>query len=305
MFFCGIYRALLLGLLSQDQVDSCDPALMFTIPRLAIVAGLLIFPDGPLCLDRGELSDMFRPFRSLLIKIRELLWTLSKSELSALERSLCSVDEPFSETCELEETSNEQESDESAIVHQNNKNSTSTTVSVCGSSAGRNQHNTTSSSQNQPQHPHFHHYHHLHHHHHHGGSQELSENEIEVPLAQSIQDYLDQLYKGFPQCKDFISELCQSAVSANASNISSQGTSTTVPDGAASTSDNNHSVMYSQSLGESISCPSKLLTIIFCMLNAGIQHNFYNNNGIYINVYYLQQPIPSPPLMLKVTPTLT
>lgn len=230
-------------------MDSCDPALMFTIPRLAIVAGLLIFPDGPLCLDHGELSDMFRPFRSLLTKIRELLWTLSKSELLALERSLCSVDEPFSEnSCELEETSN-QEGDSTAIAHQNNKNNSCDPVD--GGSASRNQHNSSSQLQ------HFHHYHHLHHYHHHG-SQELSENEIEVPLAQSIQDYLDQLYKGFPQCKDFISELCQSAASANTNNSSSQGTST-VTDGAASTSDNNHSVMYSQDLGDNISCPSKFL----------------------------------------------
>lgn len=52
-------------LLSQEQVDDCDPALMFTIPRLAIVSGLLVFPDGPLCLDKpaGDMSEMFRPFQ--------------------------------------------------------------------------------------------------------------------------------------------------------------------------------------------------------------------------------------------------
>lgn len=242
-------RALHLSLLSQDQVDSCDPALMFTIPRLAIVAGLLIFPDGPLCLDRGELSDMFRPFRSLLIKIRELLWTLSKSELSALERSLCSVDEALSEnSCEVQDVSN-QDGEESTVTLQNNKNNSS-----CGSisegSTNRNQHNSSSGQLELLSH--FHHYHHMHHHHH--GSQELSE--IEVPLAQSIQDYLDQLYKGFPQCKDFISELCQTTTtSANNNNSSSQGTSS-AQDGAASTSDNNHSVLYSQSLCD-IVCPGK------------------------------------------------
>ena len=32
-----MFRALRLGLLSQDQLDAYDPALMFTIPRLAIV----------------------------------------------------------------------------------------------------------------------------------------------------------------------------------------------------------------------------------------------------------------------------
>lgn len=62
LFSC---RALKLGLATQDQVDDYDPALMFTIPRLAIVAGLVMFPDGPLNLDREprSLSELFRPFR--------------------------------------------------------------------------------------------------------------------------------------------------------------------------------------------------------------------------------------------------
>jgi len=37
-----IYRALKIKLLSQDQIDDCDPALMFTIPRLAIVWYVLL-----------------------------------------------------------------------------------------------------------------------------------------------------------------------------------------------------------------------------------------------------------------------
>lgn len=36
-----------------------------------------------------EMSDMFRPFRTLLHKIRSLLWTLDRRELMALERLLC------------------------------------------------------------------------------------------------------------------------------------------------------------------------------------------------------------------------
>ncbi|KAJ8938903.1 hypothetical protein NQ318_008656 [Aromia moschata] len=79
----------LIGVL--EMIDDCDPALMFTIPRLAIVSGLLIFPNGPLCIDRPmeEMSEMFRPFRTLLLKIRELLWTLDKRELYMLEKLLC------------------------------------------------------------------------------------------------------------------------------------------------------------------------------------------------------------------------
>lgn len=60
-----LFRALDMNLLTQEMVDVYDPALMFTIPRLAIVSGLLIFPDGPFCLDRTPacMSEMFRPFR--------------------------------------------------------------------------------------------------------------------------------------------------------------------------------------------------------------------------------------------------
>lgn len=91
LFSETLQRALGLGLLTQDMVDSCDPALMFTIPRLAIVCGLLILPDGPLNLQR-QLSELFRPFRNLLCKIRDLLWTLTSQELQLLEKALCSTD---------------------------------------------------------------------------------------------------------------------------------------------------------------------------------------------------------------------
>ncbi|KAK8388081.1 hypothetical protein O3P69_020163 [Scylla paramamosain] len=96
LFSETVQRALKLGLATQDQVDDYDPALMFTIPRLAIVAGLVMFPDGPLNLDREprSLSELFRPFRTLLTKIRELLWTMTCAELAALEKALCSMDEP-------------------------------------------------------------------------------------------------------------------------------------------------------------------------------------------------------------------
>ncbi|XP_046382852.1 lateral signaling target protein 2 homolog isoform X2 [Ischnura elegans] len=96
LFSETLQRALKMRLLTQEMVDDYDPALMFTIPRLAIVSGLLIFPDGPLCIDRpfGEMSEMFRPFRNLLHQIRELLWTLNKRELYTLEKLLCHSEEP-------------------------------------------------------------------------------------------------------------------------------------------------------------------------------------------------------------------
>ncbi|RVE48227.1 hypothetical protein evm_007084 [Chilo suppressalis] len=92
LFSESLRRALKQSLLTQEQVDSYDPALMFAVPRLAIVSGLLIYSSGPLSIDKSpeEMSDMFRPFRTLLHKIRSLLWTLDRRELCALERLLCS-----------------------------------------------------------------------------------------------------------------------------------------------------------------------------------------------------------------------
>lgn len=96
LFSETVERALRIGLLSQDMIDEYDPALMFTIPRLAIVCGTLIFKDGPLNPDNDprNISEMFRPFQTLLHKIRELLSILTSDELNTLERALCSQDEP-------------------------------------------------------------------------------------------------------------------------------------------------------------------------------------------------------------------
>ncbi|XP_034189441.2 lateral signaling target protein 2 homolog isoform X1 [Osmia lignaria lignaria] len=95
LFSETLQRALERGLLSQADVDNYEPALMFTIPRLAIVSGLLAPPGGPLCLNSPDnISEMFRPFRTLLLKIRELLWTLNNRELYMLEKLLCSNEEP-------------------------------------------------------------------------------------------------------------------------------------------------------------------------------------------------------------------
>ncbi|XP_036323028.1 lateral signaling target protein 2 homolog isoform X2 [Rhagoletis pomonella] len=91
LFSETLQRAIKLGLIDQDKVDTFDPALMFSIPRLAIITGLVVYPKGPLNMDMSadQLSEMFRPFRTILIKIRDLLRTLSKSELQQLEKLLC------------------------------------------------------------------------------------------------------------------------------------------------------------------------------------------------------------------------
>ncbi|XP_053433963.1 lateral signaling target protein 2 homolog isoform X3 [Nycticebus coucang] len=92
VLFCEtVERALDFGYLTQDMIDDYEPALMFTIPRLAIVCGLVVYADGPLNLDRKveDMSELFRPFYTLLRKIRDLLQTLTEEELHTLERNLC------------------------------------------------------------------------------------------------------------------------------------------------------------------------------------------------------------------------
>nr|XP_014350667.1 PREDICTED: lateral signaling target protein 2 homolog isoform X2 [Latimeria chalumnae] len=92
VLFCEtVERALKLGYLTQDMIDDYEPALMFTIPRLAIVCGLVVYSEGPLNLDHKpeDMSELFRPFRTLLRKIRDLLQTLTEEELYTLERNLC------------------------------------------------------------------------------------------------------------------------------------------------------------------------------------------------------------------------
>ncbi|XP_023337511.1 lateral signaling target protein 2 homolog isoform X2 [Eurytemora carolleeae] len=96
LFSETLQRSLKNQLVTQDMVDQFDPSLMFAIPRLAIVCGLLIFPNGPLNVDReyADFPELFRPFKNLLRKIRELLWTLSPAEFYVLERLLCQLEEP-------------------------------------------------------------------------------------------------------------------------------------------------------------------------------------------------------------------
>ncbi|XP_064465654.1 lateral signaling target protein 2 homolog isoform X2 [Ornithodoros turicata] len=95
LFSETLQRAMEMKLVDKEMVDGCDPALMFTIPRLAIVAGLLLFPEGPLDVTNRQplhLSQLYRPFYNLLCKIRELLQSLSREELWRLEKTLCQLD---------------------------------------------------------------------------------------------------------------------------------------------------------------------------------------------------------------------
>ncbi|XP_028899308.2 lateral signaling target protein 2 homolog isoform X2 [Zeugodacus cucurbitae] len=128
LFSETLHRALKLGLIDQDKVDTFDPALMFSIPRLAIITGLVVFPKGPLNMDMpaDQLSEMFRPFRTILIKIRDLLRTLSKSELQQLEKLLC-TNEDIQLTLPVGTSSIEAPSEDQ---RNNNSTTNSTTASI-------------------------------------------------------------------------------------------------------------------------------------------------------------------------------
>lgn len=137
LFSESLQRALKIGLLEQDQVDEFDPPLMFSIPRIAIICGLIIYPNGPLNMDvvADELSEMFRPFRTILIKIRDLLKTLSPNELYSLEKLLCTNEDKnlcFTTTTAGTKSSNNDESSQKmeGICINNNYAGPMTTTSV-------------------------------------------------------------------------------------------------------------------------------------------------------------------------------
>ena len=106
LFSETLMHALAEDLIEQDSVDFCDPSLMFAIPRLAIVYGLLLSsPGGPLNVDRpsSEFPSLFLPFKNLLRKIRELLLTLEPCEVMVLELLLCNLEEPAKISSKLKE----------------------------------------------------------------------------------------------------------------------------------------------------------------------------------------------------------
>eukprot|EP00096_Caligus_rogercresseyi_P011417 TRINITY_DN4485_c0_g1_i1.p1 TRINITY_DN4485_c0_g1~~TRINITY_DN4485_c0_g1_i1.p1 ORF type:complete len:669 (-),score=206.20 TRINITY_DN4485_c0_g1_i1:1457-3463(-) len=114
LFSNTLNRSLEHQLVSQDMVEDCDPSLMFAIPRLAIVSGLLFQPEGPLNVDKGNAAfpELFLPFKNLLRKIRELLQTLEMSEVIVLEMLLCQLEEPDNLSRKLKEVQSRMQEDE-------------------------------------------------------------------------------------------------------------------------------------------------------------------------------------------------
>uniref|UniRef100_A0A183CDT7 FYVE-type domain-containing protein n=1 Tax=Globodera pallida TaxID=36090 RepID=A0A183CDT7_GLOPA len=87
--------------ITREQIDDCDPNVIISLPRLAIVWGLLLYPGGALNVDvpKEEISEMFRHFYKVLILVRNLLQTLEPSELFKLEKKLVGDHGGFDETC--------------------------------------------------------------------------------------------------------------------------------------------------------------------------------------------------------------
>ena len=110
-------RAIQDGMVTRDMVDFYEPSLMFAIPRLAIVHGLLVCPEGPLNVDRSsaDFPELFLPFKNLLRKIRELLLTLAPSEVSVLQMLLCQQEEPANISVTLKEMERKMENREKSI----------------------------------------------------------------------------------------------------------------------------------------------------------------------------------------------
>ncbi|KRZ08812.1 Lateral signaling target protein 2 -like protein, partial [Trichinella zimbabwensis] len=109
LFSETLLRAKARGYITDEQIETCDPTIMFSLPRLAIVCGLAIYPDGPLDLNRAVEStcEMLQPFRALFKKIRVLLNGLNEEELSTLEIKLSS----FSGGDELNNVGDEDDED--------------------------------------------------------------------------------------------------------------------------------------------------------------------------------------------------
>uniref|UniRef100_A0AC35U6C9 FYVE-type domain-containing protein n=1 Tax=Rhabditophanes sp. KR3021 TaxID=114890 RepID=A0AC35U6C9_9BILA len=92
LFSETLTKAIHKNYITEEQIDFCDPSVMFAIPRLAIVWGLLYYNDGALNVDKDpqDLSEMFRSYHHLLLTMRSLLRDLSSIELRMLEERLVS-----------------------------------------------------------------------------------------------------------------------------------------------------------------------------------------------------------------------
>lgn len=63
LFSETVFSALKRGLISQDDIDDCQPKAMIAIPRLAIITGLIYGDGSAICKrTKDQLSSLFKPF---------------------------------------------------------------------------------------------------------------------------------------------------------------------------------------------------------------------------------------------------
>merc|ERR1719264_1317868 len=141
LFSDTLQRALKNEMVTQDMVDLYEPSLMFAVPRLAIVYGLLISPWGPLNVDKSssDFPELFLPFKNLLRKIRELLLTLAPHEVLVLEMLLCQHEEPANISTKLKEVERMMEARQKSAESAQRLQDKLTDEDERGGSAERNQ----------------------------------------------------------------------------------------------------------------------------------------------------------------------
>ncbi|RWS17471.1 hypothetical protein B4U79_09026 [Dinothrombium tinctorium] len=90
LFSETVARALKRGLIQQSDIDECQPNVMITIPRLAIVYGLAFCGDENIIYKKQKesLSNAFKPFHSTIHRVYDLLHILRTVELEFLEKLL-------------------------------------------------------------------------------------------------------------------------------------------------------------------------------------------------------------------------
>ncbi|RWS27150.1 hypothetical protein B4U80_00874 [Leptotrombidium deliense] len=90
LFSETVARALKRGLIQQSDIDECQPNVMITIPRLAIVYGLVFCGEESTIYkkQKEDLSNVFKPFHSLIHRVYDLLHILRPVELEFLEKLL-------------------------------------------------------------------------------------------------------------------------------------------------------------------------------------------------------------------------
>ncbi|KAI1304650.1 Lateral signaling target protein 2 [Halotydeus destructor] len=89
LFSEAVSSALQRRLLLQEDIDDCQPHVMIAIPRLAIMYALTQCSESSIVQSKKEqVPEIFKPFHSVLSRLRELIAALRPVEIELLERML-------------------------------------------------------------------------------------------------------------------------------------------------------------------------------------------------------------------------